>query len=149
MNSECAAAIREIHSRAFVFEPFTIVLGDVAKFDGTDVVHIQLASGTKELRTLYEAVNCGPLAYTEKFCYCPHITLAQRLPKDLVDRTFEEARAAWKAYPYERSFQVETLSFVQNTSEDRWIDLDEMQLKPCLPVASATQKGQAEPQHRF
>ncbi len=141
VNSECEEAIREIHSRAIVFEPFTINLGDVAKFEGTDVVYIELASGTEELRALYEAINTGPLQYCEKFCYCPHITLAQRLPKEIVERTFEEARAAWKAYPYDRSFRVETLSFVQNTSEDRWIDLDELQLRPCFSMAPVTRKG--------
>jgi 2'-5' RNA ligase len=121
-------AASEIRRLADDFSPFTVKLGNIAKFPISDVIYIELASGKEDLKKMYKAMNCGPVSFCEAFSYHPHITLAQNLPPDQVGILFERAREAWDSCPHDRSFRVETLSFVQNTSVCRWIDLREFTL---------------------
>ncbi len=144
-------AAREIRLAARDFQPFSIRLGDVARFEKSDVIYIEIASGCSELKAMYHAMNAGCNSYCEKFCYSPHITLAQNLPAELVQHTLDEAVAAWKNFPFEKAFRVDVLTFVQNTSGCRWIDLEEMPLgyrTPGRPSGVLNQRDVAAPQHQ-
>ena len=121
-------AASEIRRLADEFSPFTVRLGDIAKFPVSNVIYIQLDSGTKELREMYTAMNCGACSYREAFQYHPHITLAQNIPPGTADDVLAQAQKEWAVYRGSRSFRVETLSFVQNTSICRWLDLAEISL---------------------
>ena len=140
-------AVRNLRRLSKQFAPFSIRLGEVAKFDISDVIYIKLASGQPELRNMYEAMNCGPCEYSERFRYSPHITLAQNLPKEKVQRTLDMAVAAWQDWNQVRSFRVEALSFVQNMNGAKWVDLDHITLLERPPLPLATQTGGAEPAH--
>jgi len=142
-------AARELRELSRDFDPFSIRLGAVTKFQETDVVYIELASGSDKLRAMYNKMNRGASLYCERYQYSPHITLAQNIPHETVDRIFEEAKIAWRACPYDRFFDVEELSFVQNTTTCQWIDLETFPLHPQVPIGVATRKVRAvHHQHR-
>ena len=116
-------ACSEAREVADDFAPFEIGLGDVEIFPVTDVVYISLAKGSEELRRMHRAMTVGGLAHREPFPYHPHVTLAQELPQEDVGRVFERARQRWQEYRGNRSFRADQMYFVQNTAQNRWLDL--------------------------
>ena len=52
------------------------------------------------------------------------MTLAQQLSAEQVEQAAALARRRWREFPYAHSFTVEHLTFVQNTIENVWMDLD-------------------------
>lgn len=108
--------------------PFDVRLTDVRIFPGTDVVYLAMGAGASELRGLHRALCDGTLAFDEPFAYCPHVTLAQEIAHDRVGEVERIARRRWHEFRGERSFRVVQAVFVQNTLDNRWIDLAEYEL---------------------
>jgi|SRR5579871_3649385 len=104
------------------FQAFTVELGDIQIFPETDVVHVSIDLGNKELRRMHAALNRGRLRYTEPYEYEPHVTLAQGLDPTRVKAAEELASTRWNEFPGSRSFTVDLMTFVQNTIENRWKD---------------------------
>ncbi len=115
------------------YPAFDVATGGVEVFLNTGVVYTALASGRREFREMHDALNEGPLHFIEPHSYHPHITLAQGLEQEEVQPVFEDAQARWAAYRGPRRFEVETVTFVQNTIDNRWVDLAEVRLGP-VPV---------------
>jgi 2'-5' RNA ligase len=125
-------AIQELRSRIGDFEAFDVRLGEIEKFPVSDVIYLGVRDGERQLRAMYEALNRGALAFEEPFPYHPHITLAQNIEREDVDRLFALACRRWREYMGSRSFRVDTLTFVQNTSRNQWLDLAKIPL--AVPV---------------
>ncbi|MBI1790057.1 MAG: 2'-5' RNA ligase family protein [Acidobacteria bacterium] len=120
-------------SLAADFPPFEIAIGDVEIFPVTEVVYLGIRAGVDRLLPMHEAMNIGPLEFHEPFPYHPHITLAQELQPGQSARLAEVARRRWSEFAYPKRFPVETLTFVQNTVENTWVDLVECHLA-AVPV---------------
>jgi 2'-5' RNA ligase len=115
--------VEELNSEIADLTPFEVQLQEVEIFDRTSVIYIELGAGQAELRKIHDRLNKGPLFFKEPFPYEPHITLAQELKPEQVDAVFEEASRQWAEFTYARSFPVETITFVQNTDSNSWLDL--------------------------
>ncbi len=122
------AVCEEARARAEVFDPFTIEAGGVNKFEETEVIYLELTRGGDELRRMHGELSQGTLAFKEPFAYHPHITLGQELPHEDVQGVMDAAERLWREYAGPRSFRAEKVTFVQNTSQNRWIDLAEFSL---------------------
>ena len=109
---------------------FRIEVGGIRAFPVTNVIYIEVATGQRELRQMHDSLNSDALEYKEPYFYHPHITVAQQLPADLIGEYNELAIRRWAEYRHERGFGVEAITFVQNTNENRWVDLSEMRLEP-------------------
>lgn len=109
-------------------QPFRIDLGRVEVFPETKVIYLGLNCGDDYLRTMHDSLNTSALGLAEPFVYHPHVTLAQGLNLTDVDCATELATARWREFHQARSFQVETLTFVQNTTTNHWLDLVEYEL---------------------
>lgn len=121
-------AWQQVRDASSKFQPFEIELGDVEVFPGTNVIYIGLRKGTSSMKRMHDALNEAGLLFKEPFCYHPHITLAQEIPVDRVPEMTEHAKRRWREFAHSRSFQVETITFVQNTRRNVWIDLGECHL---------------------
>lgn len=119
-------AVDRIVDESRTIAPFGVRLGEVAIFEATHVVYLEIAGGAKELREYYDLLNRGPLAHPEAFPYHPHITLAQDIPAEAAPGLAEIARRRWADYNGPRSFVVSTLSFVQQVAPSVWIDVAEV-----------------------
>ena len=103
--------------------PFLIELGRVEVFPETKVIYLGLNCGDSHLRSMHDSLNIHALSFPEPFVYHPHVTLAQGLDPADVDQSAALAQARWREFQHSRSFQVETLTFVQNTTTNHWLDL--------------------------
>jgi 2'-5' RNA ligase len=115
------------------FEPLAIELGDIEMFPETQVIYVSIKSvslkfGYHDLVAMHDRLNVGPSAFSEPFDYHPHITLAQELDRSAVAAAFELATRRWNEFRGERHMLIDRLTFVQNTLENRWMDLASLDL---------------------
>jgi 2'-5' RNA ligase len=143
-----AEAMEELQELARRFDPFILRLGEIASFPVSNVVYIDIAAGREQLFEMYRAMNSGLLSYQEAFPYCPHITLAQRIPPDAAQSALEIAQREWNACRFSRSFTVETLHFVESQDGKCWRDLGEITLQPHPPYSDPIRITPAEPLYR-
>jgi len=115
------------------FPPFKIELANVEVFESTSVIYLGVGSGSAELRSMHQALNRGRLGFDEPFAYHPHVTLAQDISSTQVPELAGMARNRWAQFASSRGFEVQVLTFVQNTSRNRWEDLKRIPLRE--PVA--------------
>jgi 2'-5' RNA ligase len=128
LGPDIGAAIEQAQSIVSEFAPFEIVAGEVEIFPETDVIHIGIKQGDRELREMYRALNHGALAFKEPFPYHPHITLAQGLMAGAVMPLYEIARSRWAATKFSKRIRAERASFVQATTLQTWVDLADFRL---------------------
>ena len=105
------------------FSPFRVELRDIEVFPCTNVIYLSVGAGYRDLETMHGALNRGPLKFAEPFAYHPHVTLAQNLLPEQVEEAAQLAKSRWNEFPRSHSFMVDHLTFVQNTLENRWLDL--------------------------
>ncbi len=116
-------AIEELSARIPELPAFDLEAEEVRVFETTSVIYLQVGRGWPELQRMHSALNSGTLEFSEPFPYHPHVTLAQDIRADEVPLLKDLAQRRWRDYRGPRSFTVETLSFVQNTVQNRWLDL--------------------------
>jgi 2'-5' RNA ligase len=114
---------------------FEVAPAEVEIFGMTSVIYVALSEGEAEFREMHDRLNTGPLRYAEPYPYHPHITLAQQLACEQVMGVYEVARMKWAAFPYKRRFVVDTITFVQNTRQNKWLDLAYYRLQPAASLA--------------
>ncbi len=136
---------REIRNQSRHFQPFEIHLGNVAKFRGSNVIHLELAAGRDRLLEMHRAMNCGASQFKEGYEYSPHVTIAQYLDPAVVDETLARAREAWESYPFEKSFTVDTLCFVRSLDCANWVDIEEFPLLTAPATTGITRINHPEP----
>ena len=117
------------------FPAFEVEIVDIGLFSETNVVIAEIGAGRNELIEMHEALNAGPLYFDEPYDYHPHITLAQNFPAEQVPTIYAAARERWLRDAPARSFIVDSLTFVQNTVGNRWIDLAACELRGAVAVA--------------
>lgn len=105
------------------WQPFDVELTTIQIFPVTQVVYLEIGGGAWGLREMYTAMHRTSLAYEEPFPYHPHVTLAQEIPHCDVARVHAVAQQRWQEYRGDRHFRAERAVFVQNTIDNRWIDL--------------------------
>jgi 2'-5' RNA ligase len=125
---DVSAALDAARSRVSGFSPFEIAAGDIEIFPGTDVIHISIREGERELREMHRALNNDALAFDEPFSYHPHITLAQDMAPGQVQPLSQLACQRWAAFRHSRRFRAERAVFVQSTVACTWVDLEEFRL---------------------
>jgi len=116
-------AWREIQDALHDFQPFRVQLGEIEVFPQTQVIYVSLKTGHSALKRLHDALNAGCVTFEEPFEYHPHITVGQDLESEKVDAAVELACRRWREFPSARYFDVDKLTLVQNTLENRWMDL--------------------------
>jgi 2'-5' RNA ligase len=116
-------AWRELLDGLPVIQPFRAELVGVEVFPVTGVIYLSIGAGHDELKQLHDKLAVGNLAHPETFEYHPHVTLAKDLPMEKVPAAAEDAARRWHAFTRKTSFMVDRLSWVQNTTENRWTDL--------------------------
>lgn len=107
---------------------FEVELTNVVRFPLTGVLYIALGTGFHEASGAHKVLNQGAFYYPERFEYHPHITLA--VPQDGVDVDSLEHSAAetWARFDGSRSFSVNVLDLLQQSTSDEWEKLSQIGL---------------------
>jgi 2'-5' RNA ligase len=113
---------------------FRVAAGSIEIFPETNVIYLSIDAGFQHLRHLHNQLNACSLQFEERYNYHPHITLVQHLTESEASEVAATAAALWKAYKGPRDFFAEKITFVQETSEKRWVDLQQLQLSPVRVV---------------
>ncbi len=130
VDSPLSALREHVQNYLHGYPAFRVETNDIEVFDNTSVVYIGLTRGHEEFTRMHDTFNSGPLQFEEPYGYHPHITVAQGLQPEQVPAIVEASRRRWAEYPGPRGFDVETITLVQNTLENRWLDLAEFRLGP-------------------
>jgi 2'-5' RNA ligase superfamily len=109
---------------------FILETTQIEVFESTSVIYLGLGEGRNELKRLHDLLNAGPLTFDEPFQYSPHLTLAQGFPLEEIDVLADCARRCWAEFRGPRSYLLDQLIFVQNTSRNSWVDLRRFTLAP-------------------
>jgi len=121
-------AWRHIRALAPGFRAFEAALGEVQVFPVSGVVYLEIGPGADQLREMHAVFNSGALQAPEVFDFHPHVTLAQDIRADDAARIIDTARRCWAEFAGERRFCIDSVTFVQNTEANQWIDLGECRL---------------------
>jgi 2'-5' RNA ligase len=78
------------------------------------VVFVTVAEGISSCEVLASSVRTGPLAVELNFPYHPHVTIAQRLGDDALDRAFTDLAA------FECRFVADSFSLYVHDDGDGW-----------------------------
>ncbi len=125
---QCLVA-RELERKLDLQEPFEIEARGVEIFASSSVVYIEIGMGGTTLKELHAKLNEDGLYFAEPYSFHPHITLVQGLMPEEAPLVLGLARERWSRFPGKRSFRADKLSFVQNTVQNRWLDLVHYELR--------------------
>jgi 2'-5' RNA ligase len=123
LGVEWHLAAEQVRAAVECFSPFDIELTTLRIFPVTDVLYLEIGVGAGDLIRMHGAMNKGALKFREPFPYHPHVTLAQEVAHSDVEPLNEIAQHRWTEYAGPRSFLAERAVFVQNTLDNRWLDL--------------------------
>jgi 2'-5' RNA ligase len=124
-----ATATQLIASRIPDFHAFVIEATSIRVFPETNVIYTDIGMGRSELMDMHTTLNVDGLHFDEPFEYHPHLTLAQGLQANDVAAILALANRRWRDFRHARTFVVDSLTFVQNTVENTWIDLARWELR--------------------
>ena len=114
--------------------PIWIELGSIRIFPVSNVIYLSIEAGESELRDLNRKLDRDELSFQTAFPYHPHITLAQDIPMDSVEKLRDLADRAWRNYKGDRGFLIESLWLVQNVVPDVWLNCGMFKLAVEAPV---------------
>jgi 2'-5' RNA ligase len=81
----------------------------------TEVVFVAVAAGISETEQLAAAIRAAPETRREaRFPYHPHVTVAQDVPGDALDRVFEDLAG------FDARFKVDRFTLFSHTGDERW-----------------------------
>ena len=104
--------------------PFEITLGDVETFvPATPTVFIRVAGDAERLFQLHDRLSAKALASSEEWPYMPHLTIVKMSTPALAEQAYIFARDRWARFQGTRRIQVQSLTFVREEKENRWVDL--------------------------
>jgi hypothetical protein len=105
-------------------------------FEETGVIFADIGSGRDQMLDMHDSLATGPLEFVEPWDYYPHITLVQGIPPEQVIPAYQRTLEIWNSLPFGKSFHVDTLTFVQATLENCWLDLAELELRGAVQLST-------------
>lgn len=96
--------------------PFTLHLRGTGTFRPvTQVVFVAVAAGISECELLAAAIRAAPELHREaRFPYHPHVTVAQDVPPEVLDKAYEDLA------DFSALFEVEAFTLFSHSGQARW-----------------------------
>ncbi len=107
---------RHLAAVAAAHQPYLLHLRGTGTFRPvTDVVFVVVAAGISECELLAGAIGSAPeLRRENRFPYHPHVTVAQDVPAEALDRVYEDLA------DFSAVFKVEKFTLFSHSDEARW-----------------------------
>jgi 2'-5' RNA ligase len=105
--------------------PFAVHLRGTGSFRPVSpVVFINVVEGISSCEVLASAVRQGPLAIDAQYPYHPHVTVAHRLPEELLDRAFADLGT------FDCRFTAGQVSLYEHRDDLGWTPVRDFRLGP-------------------
>ncbi|MFY1598068.1 2'-5' RNA ligase family protein [Micromonospora sp. WMMD737] len=110
------AVERHLGAVAAAHLPFTLHLRGTGTFRPvTQVVFVAVAAGISECELLAAAISAAPELHREtRFPYHPHVTVAQDVAPEALDRAYEDLA------DFSAMFEVEAFTLFSHSGQTRW-----------------------------
>ncbi|WP_320065776.1 2'-5' RNA ligase family protein [Micromonospora sp. RTGN7] len=110
------AVDRHLASVAAAHLPFTLHLRGTGTFRPvTPVVFVAVAAGISECELLAAAISAAPELHREaRFPYHPHVTVAQEVPPEALDKAYEDLA------DFSAMFEVVSFTLFSHSGQARW-----------------------------
>ncbi|WFE59815.1 2'-5' RNA ligase family protein [Micromonospora sp. WMMD712] len=110
------AVERHLAGVAATHLPFTLHLRGTGTFRPvTQVVFVAVAAGISECELLAAAINSAPELHREaRFPYHPHVTVAQDVAPEALDRAYEDLA------DFSAVFEVDSFTLFSHSGQTRW-----------------------------
>lgn len=109
--ADLAAVEARLDEVSDAFGPFNLHLRGTGSFRPvTEVVFVAVVDGIAGCERLEAAIRTGPVERERSFPYHPHITIAQNVPGEALDRAFEDLSG------FEAKFAVESFTLYTHPS---------------------------------
>jgi len=107
---------RHLGAVAAAHLPFTLHLRGTGTFRPvTQVVFVAVAAGISECELLAAAISAAPELHREaRFPYHPHVTVAQDVAPEALDRAYEDLA------DFSAMFEVEAFTLFSHSGQTRW-----------------------------
>jgi len=118
----------EVKSKLKDFTRFEVELGKVTLFPETNILYLEVAKGSGDLRALHEVLNSGSLHHDERFEYSPHVTISGPIAEQNVESGRIRAQNACTGSDISFRFTVSDIVFLWQQDE-QWERLWSQRLK--------------------
>ena len=122
-------AAEQVRAGLVPFTAFELELPRIRVFEQTSVIFCEVGNGRDRLFEMHDALNTGDLGFAEPFDYHPHVTLAQGMQNGDLQRIYDEALRRWSESGLVPRVRIDKATFVQNTDKNRWLDLEDYELR--------------------
>ena len=129
LSAPVGEAADQVRATLAPFQAFELDMPRIRVFEQTSVVFCEIGAGRERLFELHDAMNTGALSFDEPFDYHPHVTLAQGFTREEMPEIYEAAVRRWAESAPESRVTIDTVTFVQNTADNIWIDLEDLELR--------------------
>ncbi|MBC8164257.1 MAG: 2'-5' RNA ligase family protein [Bryobacteraceae bacterium] len=122
-------AASELIERSVQYFAFPLEVSRLRIFVESSVIFADVSRGRDELFEMHDTLNSGTFFFDEPHDYHPHITLAQGIDPVTVKEVYEMAVRRWNELAPRPPIMIENMTFVRNTTNNRWIDLAQCELR--------------------
>jgi len=121
----------EVRSKLKHFTRFEVELGKVSLFPETNILYLEVAKGSGDLRVLHDVLNSGSLHHDERFEYSPHVTISGPIAQQDVESGRKQAQATCSSSDMNFRFTVSDVVFLwqQAGRDEKWERLWSQRLK--------------------
>lgn len=132
---ETSGIVRSMLDRVPAFD---VGLADVCRFDGTNVLYLNLSEGNEIIHQIHDALNRGDLAYDEPFEFRPHLTLSDPLPEAHINAVQRQAELIWKSFGVSRLHvgEIVFLYMAPENAKGQWQRQWSIMLRNASPAQS-------------
>lgn len=88
------------------FSPFTVALGEIGCFPGTNLLFLDLVRGQGEIQNLHKALNLDVLEHQERFEFWPHLTVGGPISEPELTESRQRVSEIWLTRNGAKAFQV-------------------------------------------
>jgi len=101
-------------------------------FPTTPTVFLRVSRAAYRFRELHDVFNCECLDCAEQWPYMPHMTIVKMPDLEQAEQALKIARQRWSQYRHARTLRVRQLTFVREGAENRWIDVENIDLREAV-----------------
>lgn len=130
LSASADAVLDYVEAILSEYSVFAIELTHLSAFPATNVLYLEVDTGSDQLRQMHTALDTGELNYPETYEFTPHVTVAGPFESDALPGLFKTANELWALNDSSSRFEVRELVMLGlGPGESQWVPLRSFTLK--------------------